>query len=85
MNISEAIARLTRAMLLVSASDNFDKDEFLGLIEDVIDEKHWSYIQTGLSRNDKTSLLRGLMGALSHYEAEQEKERNDKRLSSFTD
>ena len=83
MNASEAIARLTRALSLVSISDNFDKDEFLGLIEDVIDEKYWNYIQTGLARNDKTNLLPGLMGTLSHYEAEQEKERHEKRFNAL--
>ena len=83
MNASEAIARLTRAISLVSASDYFDKDEFLGLIEDVIEEKHMVYIQAGLAKNNTPTIMRGLVGALSHYEAEEEKEHNEKRIKSL--
>lgn len=73
MDAEKAIAILTRAISLVS--DNFDKDELLDLIEDVVDEKHWHYIEAGLAKNDKASILHGLMGALSHYEAQGEKQK----------
>lgn len=83
MNPTDAIARLTRAISLVSDNDNFDKDELLGLVEEAVEGKHWVYVETGLAKNDKASILRGLMGALSHHETEQQKEHNDKKFKSL--
>ncbi|HLC32737.1 MAG TPA: hypothetical protein VJJ82_02835 [Candidatus Nanoarchaeia archaeon] len=83
MNAADAIIRLSRALELVSAEECFDKDELLGLVEDILHEKHWEHVQQGLLRDDKTLIVQGLMGALGHYEAAQEKERTEKRIGSL--
>lgn len=71
--ISEAIARLSNALALLSERQ-IDKQAIRTLISGIIpDEKHQLYIEQGFATNDKAKLLHGIVGALSHYEAEKEK------------
>ena len=82
MHAEEAIARLSNALVLLS-EENFDKEAIRTLTKNIVDEKHLHYIEQGLMQNDKSSLMHGIVGALSHYEAEKEKEKFAKRIHSL--
>jgi hypothetical protein len=82
MNTNDAIARLSSALAILSAGE-VDKEAIRSLVKDVVDEKHSHYIEQGLIANDKTLLMHGIVGALSHYEAEKEKEVKEKKLHAL--
>jgi len=84
MNAEQAIAQLSNALTLASQHE-FDKEAIRALTKDIVDEKHYHYIEQGLSTNDKSLLMHGIIGALSHYEAEKEKEHFQKRIRSIAD
>lgn len=73
MSTENAITRISHVLQLV-AQPTFDKQAVRAL-RDIIDEKHWHYIEQGLEHNDKAKLMHGLVGALSHYEAERTQQR----------
>ena len=81
MNAKEAIARLSSALALLSQQE-YNKEIIRTLTKEVSDEKHWHYIEQGLATNDKSSIMHGVMGALSHYEAEKERDIFQKRVQS---
>jgi len=81
MLTDEAISKLSTALVIL-AEKNFDKEEVRALT-DFIDEKHKNYIERGLLENDKSLVMHGVMGALSHYEAEKERETKEKRIHSI--
>lgn len=82
MTAEEAIARLSNALVVLN-SQTFDKETIRVLTKDIVDEKHQHLIEQGLMLNDKSLIMHGVVGALSHYEAEKEKERFAKRLHSI--
>ena len=82
MSAEEAISRLSSALALLSRQE-FDKETIRMLTKDVADEKHQHYIEQGLISNDKSLIMHGIIGALSHYEAEKEKERFAKKIHSL--
>ena len=83
-NAEDAIARLSNALAILSAG-SIDKEAVRSLVKDVVDEKHSHYIERGLSSNDRSLVMHGIVGALSHYEAEKEKAAKDKKLHSLTE
>jgi len=83
MNANEAIARLSNALVVLS-SQEFDKETIRTLTKDIVDLKHLHYIEQGLASNDRSLIMHGIVGALSHYEAEKEKEVFEKRIRSIT-
>ncbi len=80
--IEDAIARLSNALALLSQKE-FDKEEIRMLTKDILDEKHRQYIEQGLMQNDRSLIMHGIVGALSHYEAEKEKEIFAKKIHSI--
>jgi len=71
--INEAIARLSNALALMSNRE-IDKEAIRTLTAGIIpDEKHKLLIDVGIAQNDKAKIMHGIVGALSHYEAEKEK------------
>ncbi len=81
MHAEEAITRLSNALAIIS--QQFDK-EAVRTLKDIVDEKHWHYIEQGLQTNNKNLVMHGIIGAMSHYEAEREKEKFDKKIRSIT-
>ncbi len=79
MDTNEAISRLSNALAQLGAG-NFDKEALRSLLKDVVDEKHSHYIEQGLISNDKSLIMHGIVGSLSHYEAEKAKEIQEKKL-----
>ncbi len=69
MNPTEAINRLSKALELLN-NDNYEKQEIASLTEEVADEQHKKYIDQGRESGTKTMIFHGLMGRISHYEAE---------------
>jgi len=84
MDTNEAITRLSNALAQLGAGD-FDKEALRSLLKDVVDEKHSHYIEQGLIANDKSLIMHGIVGALSHYEAEKDKEKLEKKFQTLTD
>ena len=84
MNSEEAITRLSNALAQLGAG-NFDKEALRSLLKDVVDEKHSHYIEQGLLANDKSLIMHGVVGALSHYEAEKDKEKLEKKFQTITE
>ena len=84
-NADEAIARLSNALALLCAGTSIDKEAIRSLVKDVVDEKHSHYIEQGLISNDKSLIFHGIVGALSHYEAEKDKQIKEKRIRSITE
>lgn len=80
----EAINKLSTALALLGAS-KFDKEAIRSLVKDVVDEKHSHYIEQGLMTNNKSQIMHGIVGALSHYEAEKEKQTSEKKLQTITE
>lgn len=72
MTPEEAIERLNKALSLATLNV-VDKEAIRTLTNGITDEKHARYIEQGLESNDKSTLLHGIVGMLSHYEAEKEK------------
>ena len=73
MHPSEAIERLSRALDVLS-NEPLDKEALRTLCAGLCDSKHQLFIERGLANNDKTLILHGLVGTLSHYETEKEAE-----------
>ena len=84
MEAEEAISRLSNALAQLGAG-NFDKEALRSLLKDVVDEKHSHYIEQGLISNDKSLIMHGIVGSLSHYEAEKAKKIDEKKLYSLAD
>jgi hypothetical protein len=84
MNSEEAISRLSNALAQMGAGD-FDEEALRSLLKDVVDEKHSHYIEQGLLRNNKSMIMHGIVGSLSHYEAEKEKQKNEKKFQTLTE
>ncbi len=82
MKTDQAISQLSNALATLSQQD-FDKEEIRSLTKDVVDEKHQHYIEQGLMQNDRSLIMHGIVGALSHYEAEKEKEIFAKKIHSI--
>ncbi len=80
----EAITRLSNALAMMGAGP-FDKEALRSLLKDVVDEKHSHYIEQGLISNDKSMIMHGIVGSLSHYEAEKSKEKLDKKFETITE
>ena len=83
-NADDAIAKLSNALAILSAG-SIDKEAVRSLVKDVVDEKHSHYIEQGLTSNDRGLIMHGIVGALSHYEAEKEKAAKEKKLHSLTE
>ncbi len=66
------------ALSLLSAP-LFDKEAIRELTKDLLDGKHGRFVEDGLRLDDRQLVLHGVVGALSHYESEQEKQRNADR------
>jgi hypothetical protein len=64
---------------------DFDEEALRSLLKDVVDEKHSHYIEQGLLRNNKSMIMHGIVGSLSHYEAEKEKQKNEKKFQTLTE
>ncbi len=84
MNSDEAISKLSNALAQLGAG-KFDKEALKSLVKDVVDEKHSHYIEQGLISDDKSLVMHGIVGSLSHYEAEKEKELKEKKLQTITE
>lgn len=84
MNNEEAISRLSNALAQLG-SGNFDKEALRSLLKDVVDEKHSHYIEQGLLANNKSLVMHGIVGSLSHYEAEKDKQKTEKKFQTLTD
>jgi len=65
--MKEEILRLTTALSLLN--NNYDKEKIIILTKGLADSKHQKYIEDGLNANNKALIIRGIMGALSHYES----------------
>jgi hypothetical protein len=83
-NTEEAISLLSHALALLGAQ-KIDKEAVRSLVKDVVDEKHSHYIEQGIISNDRSMIMHGIVGALSHYEAEKEKEVKEKKLQAITE
>lgn len=81
MQAEEAITRLSNALAIIS--QQIDK-EAVRTLKEIVDEKHWHYIEQGLQTNNKSLIMHGIIGAMSHYEAEREKEKFEKKIRSIT-
>lgn len=68
METQEAILLITDALTLVS-QETFDKTK-IRTLKTILDKKHWQLVEEGLDLDDKKKLMHGLIGALSHYEAQ---------------
>jgi hypothetical protein len=77
------IDKLTHALEL--AQDCFEHQEDILALCDFIDEKHQQMIKHGFVNYDKNLIMHGIMGALSHYEAQQYKQDREKRLATLRD
>ncbi|RJQ21808.1 hypothetical protein C4580_01445 [Candidatus Woesearchaeota archaeon] len=66
-----AIARLSAAL---DALNQNSITELRVLTQGLLDDKHQRYLELGLAKNDRAQLLHAIVGMLSHYEAEHEKE-----------
>ncbi len=72
--ILDAIERLSSVITLLSCNP-IDKEAIRALTSGIIQNpKHKSCIDQGLAENNKAKIIRGVMGELSHYEAEVQKE-----------
>lgn len=71
MRAEEAIAKLSNVLAIIN-QPNYDK-EIVRTLKEIVDKKHWNYIEIGLFKNDKSLIMHGIIGAMSHYEAEEEK------------
>ena len=68
--VLDAIERLSHAIALLSYNP-IDKEAIRALTSGIIQNpKHQSCIDQGLAENNKAKIIRGVMGELSHYEAE---------------
>ncbi|MCX6708692.1 MAG: hypothetical protein NTW67_03545 [Candidatus Woesearchaeota archaeon] len=81
MNAQEAISQLSNALAIVN-QESFDKETIRTLTK-FVDDKHKQYIERGLMLNDRHLIMHGIVGALSHYEAEKDKEKFEKKISSI--
>jgi len=77
------ISKISTALTIINRP-SYDKETIRLLVKDIVDQKHLEYIEKGLLLNDKSLIMHGLMGALSHYEAKKEKEIFEKRINSIT-
>ena len=84
MNTDEAIARLSTALQVLN-TDPSNKEKLRQLTQGLLDDKHQHYFEQGLASNDKGHIIHGILGALSHYEAEKEKAHLEKNFASLTD
>lgn len=71
MTPEEAISRLSNALALI-ATPNYSKETIRTLVEGLLDGKHKEFVERGFQENDRHLIMHGIMGALSHYEAEKE-------------
>ena len=69
--MQDAITKLSNALATISQPD-YDK-EVVRALKEIVDEKHWRYIEQGLQTGNKTLIIHGIIGAMSHYEAEKDK------------
>ena len=76
--ILTSIEQLTKALNLLNGE--FDPIEIRNLTL-CADQKHKAYVEKGLIENNKTEIAHGIMGALSHYESEREKQIREKKLA----
>lgn len=83
MNNQHEIEKLTHALEL--AQDCFEHQEAIIALTDSADEKHTKMIRDGFSQYNKTLIMHGIMGALSHFESELNKEENEKRIATIRD
>ncbi len=67
----DAIARLSAALCALNENS---LSEIRTLTSGLLDEKHQHYLELGLAKNDRAHLLHAIVGMLSHYEAEHQKE-----------
>jgi len=77
------IDKLTHALEL--AQDCFNHQEDILSLCDFVDNKHKKMIKQGFAQYDKNLIMHGVMGALSHYEAEQYKQEREKRFATLRD
>ena len=78
------IQQLTHVLAIMSEPD-FNFQDVLKLTKDIVDEKHLHFIEEGVATKDKTKIMHGILGALSHYEAENYKKTKERKLSSLKD
>ena len=74
MTTEDAIQRLSHALSLVSDQE-FDKEAVRTLTQDILDQKHQMLVERGIQENERSLVIHGLLGMLSHYEDQKEKER----------
>jgi len=75
MRAEEAIAKISNVLAIIN-QPSYDK-EIVRTLKGIVDEKHWNYIEMGLLKKDKSLIMHGIMGAMSHYEAEKIHEKNN--------
>ncbi|PIN74545.1 hypothetical protein COV18_06620 [Candidatus Woesearchaeota archaeon CG10_big_fil_rev_8_21_14_0_10_37_12] len=80
--ILEAIQKLSKALVLINQNP-IDYETVRDLVKGLADEKHTDYIEQGIANQDKGLIMRGLMGTLSRYEAEREKNAKEKTLQNL--
>ena len=66
-----AIARLSAALCALNENS---LSEIRTLTSGLLDEKHQHYLDLGLAKGDRVHILHAIVGMLSHYEAEHQKE-----------
>gem|GEM_PF-4904889 len=81
MNSQHEIEKLTHALEL--AQDCFEHQEDIMALTSGADEKHSQMIRDGFSQYNKNLIMHGIMGTLSHYEAERDKEEREKRFATL--
>ena len=74
MTTEEAIRRLSNALSLLS-DQGFDKEAVRTLTCDLLDEKHQMLVEKGFQEKERSLIIHGILGMLSHYEDQKEKER----------
>ena len=67
----DAIARLSAAL---TALNENSLGELRTLTAGLLDEKHQHFLELGLAKGDRVHILHAIVGMLSHYEAEHQKE-----------
>lgn len=69
MQAEQAIHRLSQALALIN-TDSYDKSMLRELVKGLLDEKHQSRFENGISTNNRAEILHAIVGMISHYEAE---------------
>jgi len=77
MTTEDAIEQLSTALSLLN-EPVLDKEAMRTLTRGLLDAKHTRYLDEGLATSDKGLIAHAILGALSHHEAEKEKNAREK-------